>query len=392
MAIKVVVGQPEKPNASTVAARDAALESGDKHIQNVADLTLMTSAEVAALVNPTISDHATRITDLETDIYQWHGPGGVEYNNGPLQPDAFIAHNSADGTVRGRYPQDFAAKASPSTSDVMLVGDAAASGVPKNITLLQLATLLGQTSWANPYLAKPASPNAFDDEFDQGSPDLAARGYTVVNANTGAVLTRPAGNAGNVNPWDATGPAAGTYWSQIVGTWLYIQGAPGLQIDIYKTITLAAGETYYARTVGSYCLMPAANGRFCEIGFYGASGAQVDNNNRVFSTVRDDTMVNFLALDAFRSTAGVQSGGTRYMHGGHDIRGVRFDSGTTHCILVVDSQNGQPKSLTVTGAPAAGTLTRFGLRNLFSTSGGVVPQLWAIDFIRKKTGNAWLVP
>lgn len=242
----------------------------------------------------------------------------------------------------------------------------------------------------SPYISPPLTPNAFDDEFPTGSnPDLATRGYTVVNS-AGVALTR----SGNIDPWNATGPVGNTYWSTIIDGWLYLQGAPGVQIDFYKTIALVAGDTYWCRMVGSYNLATNVNGRFNEFGFYGASGAALDPNNRVFSTVRDDTTANFLIYDTTRITGGVQGGGatSRPALGGHDIRGVHFDSGTTYTTFYMDSLNGEPKSVTVTGAPAVATLTRVGFRNLFSTAGSVVPQIWAIDFIRKKSANAWLIP
>lgn len=240
-----------------------------------------------------------------------------------------------------------------------------------------------------PYIRTPLTPNAFDDEFPDGSnPDLAARGYTVVTS-AGVTLTR----AGNIDPW-GTAPAGNTYFSQIINSWLFLQAAPGVQIDFYKTVSLAAGDTYFCRMAGVYNLATNANGRFCEFGLYGASGAALDGNNRVFNTVRDDTGASiFEIFDVARVTAGATAGATgKTALGGHDIRGVHFVSGTDYDSFLLNSQNGEPHSIRVTGAPASATLTRVGLRNLFSTAGSVVPQIWAIDFIRKKTANAWLIP
>lgn len=261
------------------------------------------------------------------------------------------------------------------------------SSVPGGTVTEALDNLLAL--FVSPYIQLPSTPNAFDDEFLAGSnPDLSARGYTVVSGST--TLTR----SGDIVPWNTTGPVGNTYWSTIVGSWILIQGAPGVQIDVYKTIALAAGDTYFARTVGSYCMAPAANGRFNELGFYGASGAALDANNRVYSTIRDDTGTNMLITDNQRTTAGAGGSGAsgRLAIGTHDIRGIRFDSGTTHYAFHVGAPDGEVKSVNVTGAPAAATMTRFAVRNLFSASGGAVAQIWGIDFIRKKTGNAWLIP
>lgn len=246
------------------------------------------------------------------------------------------------------------------------------------------ALLLGNSA---PYIQKPAVPDAFDQEFEDGNADWAALGWTVINAVTGVVQTR----SGDINPW--TNPAAGTYFSTCIGSWIFTQAPAGIQLDIYKNITLAAGETYFARTVGTYYLASGAANRFNEVGFYGASGALLDNNNRAYNTVRDEPTAAYLAIDSGRFTAGAFAGTTgRQALGGHDIRGMYFVSGTTHRALLVDSQNGEPHTFEITGAPAAGTLTRFGMRNVFSNTTGTVPQIWACDFVRKKTGNAWLIP
>jgi hypothetical protein len=245
------------------------------------------------------------------------------------------------------------------------------------------------TASGNPYVDVPASPNAFDDEFSSGSEDLATRGYTVKNQATGATLTR----SGPIAPWDATGPVGNTYWSTMKGSWMYIQGAPGIQIDISKAITLSAGDTYFARMVGSHHVAAAANGRYNELGFYGTSGGGLDNNNRVYFTIRDDTTASqFVIFDMTRFTGGAAAGTSRAQLGHFDIRGVRYDSGTNHYIFGVNASSGQVITSNSTGTPAAGTLVNLGVRNLFSTSTSAVPQIWAIDFIRKKTGNAWIIP
>jgi hypothetical protein len=253
-----------------------------------------------------------------------------------------------------------------------------------NAAIAALALAVG----TYPYIAVPSSPNSFDDEFDSGSPDLATRGYTVVNATTGVVQTR----SGDIAPLGAA-PAAGTYFSTIIGSWLYIQAPAGIQLDVYKAIALAAGETYFARTCGSFNLATAVNGRFCECGLFGAAGAQLDNNNRVYCTVRDDTTANYLIFDAARVTGGALVGAAgRTASGGHDIRGIYVPSATNAMAFYLDSQNGEPSSVSLAGTPALATLTRFALRNLFSVSGSAVPQIWGIDFIRRKTANAWLIP
>lgn len=276
---------------------------------------------------------------------------------------------------------------------VAAAGDYVASKITNDSTVTgthvndALDSLYTSAQGRSPYITIPVSPNAFDDEFSSGSADLATRGYTVVNGST--TLTR----SGDIDPWNATGPVGNTYWSTLIGSWLFIQAAPGVQIDIYKTISLSAGDSYFARVSGTFHMGVTSAGRYNEVGLYGASGAALDNNNRVFTTIHDDTPTAWLIYDVARLTAGVAGGPTgRYALGGHDLRGVRFNSGTTHDALIVDSVNGEVHSAELTGCPASGTLTRFGIRNLFTTTTSQVPQIMGIDFIRKKSSNAWLIP
>lgn len=66
----------------------------------------------------------------------------------------------------------------------------------------------------------------YADEFFPGSnPDLAARGYTCVNASTGATMTR----LGAVN-WSTITLTATQYNSSIVGSYLYIQTGATMQV------------------------------------------------------------------------------------------------------------------------------------------------------------------
>lgn len=378
MAKKVITGQPERPNSGVVAARNPMVEPCDTHIQRVADVQLLTAEEVASV--PVIQELV-----LNSGCLVDPSEGGLTGLTLPVSsyPDGTLLQREGTSLV-GRMVTGFAAKATPTEADSILIGDAANSGNYKSTTLAAAVALAPRSS---PYLRKPASPNAFDDEFESGSPDLAVRGYTVINSSTGVAQTRN----GNLDVWGS--PPAGTYNSQLIDSWLFIQAPAGVQLDVYKAVTLAAGDTYYARSTGSYNLSTAAVGRFNEIGFYGASGALLDNNNRVYTTVQDDPSTFYLYVVAGRVTATVFAGVSRLMLAGHDIRGVFYDTGTTFVPFVLDSQNGEPSAINSTGCPAAATLTRFALRNLFSSSGSAgVPQIWGLDFIRKKTSRAWLIP
>ena len=281
----------------------------------------------------------------------------------------------------------YTAKSPVASADQFYLADSAASNAIKRATLADIIALV-PTSTGNPYIDLPSSPNAFDDEFNSGSDDMATRGWTVRNPS-GTLLTR----SGAINPWDSTGPVGNTYWSTRIGSWMFLQAAPGVQLDISKAITLAAGDTVSIRTGGSYHFATGAAGRYNEIGFYALSGSALDAGNRVFWTVRDDpTSTNYIFYDMFTVTANVQQSGgqSRLPLANVDVRSVHFDSGTTHYLAGVNTGSNQVTSLKLTNCPASSNLTVFGFRNLFSTSGSAVAQLWAIDYVRRKTGNAWI--
>lgn len=243
---------------------------------------------------------------------------------------------------------------------------------------------------AFPYIGPPATADDFNDEFDSGSADLVDRGMVIVASATSNVLTR----VGEISPYASVN--VGEYRSSIIGSWLYVQGAEGTGIDVYKEIPggVADGDTFFARVTGCFALNSAAESRYNEVGVYADNAGALSDSNRVFCTMKNGTTASFLLLDAGRITAGAFSGvGERLALGGSsDIRAIRYASGTSYSITLMDAASGIPASILVSGAPAGSTLTRFGLRNAFSNSGSVIAQIWGIDFIRKKTANAWLIP
>lgn len=256
-------------------------------------------------------------------------------------------------------------------SDLVLDGDA-----------LTVAGLSG-----NPFVDLPATPDAFDDEFSSGSPDLSERGYTIKTAG-GTTLTRPSGSAGNIQPWDTTGPTGNTYWSQIIGSWLFVQPPVSTQIFIYKSITLAAGDTYFCRVGSPYRFDSSGAGKYQEVGFYAASGGNPDPNNRVYVSIYE-TATN-MNQDMQRVTGGAFAGTSRAIYNSHDIRGVRWASGTSFFPFTADSSNGQALINSPAGAINGSSVAFFNI-TLTQGAGGTTPQVIGIDFIRKKTGNAWIV-
>lgn len=86
------------------------------------------------------------------------------------------------------------------------------------------------TGAGNVYLSPPASPNALDDEFKSGSSVLSARGFSCVNATTGATMTR----VGEVLQ-AAPGLAANEYRSTLNASGMLIQA--GSEMVVYKNVS-----------------------------------------------------------------------------------------------------------------------------------------------------------
>lgn len=122
--------------------------------------------------------------------------------------------------------------------------------------------LRGARVWTgNPYIDQPLTPSSVDDEFDVGSPDLAARGWTVHRASNRAVLTR----VGDVLWWapsNEAGLTATQYRSTIVGSKLMLQLPTTTSGDIliFKAIADADPSGLYAVRFTSRSPMGDASG------------------------------------------------------------------------------------------------------------------------------------
>lgn len=105
------------------------------------------------------------------------------------------------------------------------------------------------TGWFLP----PSTPSAFDDDFTQGDPDLAVRGWAVVGGNTGTTMTR----AGPVIPWTApTTIPANQYRSSITKSGILLQTNQNMMVS--KAIT----PPFMCWAVSTYCGIPNANGSY----------------------------------------------------------------------------------------------------------------------------------
>jgi hypothetical protein len=108
-----------------------------------------------------------------------------------------------------------------------------------------------QTSSAtgNPYIDAPSSPDAWNDEFVDGSPDLAARGYVVWNHDAAVTVVR----VGDVTGAPSSTLAPNQYRSTRFGSTLLCQFPQANRCFVLKPCT---GSFMFATRVG----VPMGNG------------------------------------------------------------------------------------------------------------------------------------
>lgn len=191
---------------------------------------------------------------------------------------------------------------------------------------------------ANPYLATPASPSPYDDEFDAGSADLAARGWTFVNrAAPSVAMIRD----GDILPNYAftTSPAintntipAGHYRSTIIGSVLFLQLPPTLNAEYiaYKTVTAPSatwpngsiawlrGNRFGLGSAGSFTGLLASGLAYTAAGL-------LDDANRVYTYCDNDGAASGQNNEAItgRNIAGASSTVANVLEQGH--RGGYYD-------------------------------------------------------------------
>jgi hypothetical protein len=152
-----------------------------------------------------------------------------------------VLWNVVNGNIDSYSP-----KATPVAADQIYLADSGASNAIRRATLANVVPL-------SPYETAPASPNAFNDEFNEGSADLATRGWTV-KTWAGTTMTR----AGDVIPsGNNQSIAANTYLSTIVNGRLRFQA--GQDCFIHKawtgSVSLAGGFARTRSATGDYVYM-----------------------------------------------------------------------------------------------------------------------------------------
>jgi hypothetical protein len=138
-----------------------------------------------------------------------------------------VAWNVVDANIT-----DYSSKATPVAADQIYIADSAASNAIKRATL---ASISAQP--ASQYWAASTSPSAIDDTFLTGSSDMATRGWTCINPNTSATMTRVGDVLPLTNGNAAT--AGNTYRSTLTASGMLIQCAT--EVWFFK-VTPSAGD------------------------------------------------------------------------------------------------------------------------------------------------------
>ena len=254
----------------------------------------------------------------------------------------------------------------------------------------------GSLSTGNPYLDPPAVPNAFDDEFDSGSADLATRGWQIWDSVVGGVLTR----AGDIDIWSSTAlenpPVSGTYRSSIVGSYLLLQlPVGGRSVSITRAFTPGTSGTVYGRVQGHF-------ERGIAVADITNAGIFVEDNNTAANRVNVGVTQNVTPIPV-RVVGAIKAGVYNTLTFANlssnttndvDIVGLRY-CGTATYYDVGLSTGGFP----VTMAPVGGFVTNTPNVNLMTRAGAVFDRgatttnslnILAIDFLRFVPGDDWI--
>jgi hypothetical protein len=146
----------------------------------------------------------------------------------------------------------YSAKGSPGPFDSLVINDFAAGGAVK-VAFLQDIISSTDRSRAGIFRGAPVgTAHADNDEFSSGSSDLATRGWTVINAFTGATMTR----AGDISFTTAGSSLSATqYRSTLTASGICIQCSA--EMYAYKAVAVAnyyvCGGVSGAATTTLYC-------------------------------------------------------------------------------------------------------------------------------------------
>lgn len=268
-----------------------------------------------------------------------------------------------------------------------------------------------ETTQQSVYLAPPNTPglaadgSVFDDEFNDGSPDLAARGWTFVCQDNGLPMTR----VGNVYPYEWTwkgGVGALTlnqYRSTIVNGRLAVQmPSVGGSWWICKRVTLPTttpqhGGLLWARFGATRPLDTAGQAGWTNINFWGNVGAPgiPDPANRLFHEILFDNAPNTTLHWAGTNGGVFTDRFLSYPQGitsPTDILGIMCTAGVGSRFIQMIAATGAEASSPLYPNPAWPQASRIAWAGMgYYTSNATPDRVPAgiryLDFIRLRTGN-----
>lgn len=210
------------PPASFTSKDPAALTDLKRLRDHCQDLLDWIDAAAPALAGDVTGDSdSNEVTSIQGKPVDDGLPGStgdvVTWDGSKLALVTPSAGGSLAGDVTGALGSNLVSEIQGKTVEVGLPGSSG-DVVTWDGAILKLSAPAASTTAVNPYVDLLAPVNALSDEFDSGSADLAARGWTVYDRATGATLTR---SGGILFPNPVVG--TGTYRSTRFGSRLIIQ-------------------------------------------------------------------------------------------------------------------------------------------------------------------------
>jgi len=286
---------------------------------------------------------------------------------------AAIAGGAASDAQADADAANIAAAAAQADADA-----AAAAAAVAQATANTALSAAGAASAAPPYvgpLVAPASPNAWNDEFDSGSADLVARGWTIQIEGTGVVPTR-------VGPFDPTAAAltTGQYRSSIVGSKLLLQ---------------IANPVFISKPLSASCALAARVGAMASVVGTNAFGVGVssvqrntDGTNRFLHAWNQGNQAKMLEYNAgaYNNRGTVT---TIALLDAYDVAWFTFTRGGT-TLTAAEARHISAYSGSVLSSVFSGSLTFASVYGGLYLTGG--PSWYEIDYIRQYAAGAFFPP